>query len=80
MINPYDIESVADTLKQAIDMPVPERMQRMTWLQEHIAEHNIYKWLADIFSELARIRGESHGTAIAPMHASRDGAPVLPRP
>jgi trehalose 6-phosphate synthase len=80
MINPYDIESVADTLKQAVDMAVPERTQRMAQLQEHIAEHNIYKWLADIFSELARIRGESQVTAMAPGPMARNGAPALPRP
>lgn len=79
MINPYDIESVADTLKQAIEMPVAERMQRMACLQEHIAEHNIYKWLADIFSELARIRGESHVTDIASVDASPEAALARPR-
>jgi alpha,alpha-trehalose-phosphate synthase [UDP-forming] len=58
-INPYDIERVADTLKQAIDMFPEERAQRMARLQAHVAEHNIYKWLADIFTELDRFPRES---------------------
>jgi alpha,alpha-trehalose-phosphate synthase [UDP-forming] len=65
LINPYDVESVADTLKQAIEMSAPERTQHMTQLQEHISEHNIYKWLGEIFAELERIRGESPTTALA---------------
>jgi trehalose 6-phosphate synthase len=78
LINPYDIEGVADALKRAIDMPAAERQQHMARLQAHIAEHNIYKWLADIFGELARIRGESHVEAMAPVDASRSGPPALP--
>ncbi|MBI3325170.1 MAG: trehalose-6-phosphate synthase [Nitrospinae bacterium] len=65
LINPYDIESVADTLKQAIEMPPEERSQRMARLQTHVAEHNIYKWLADIFTTLDHIRRRSDVTANA---------------
>jgi trehalose-6-phosphate synthase len=60
LINPYDVESVADTLKQAIEMSAEERTDRMARLQEHVSEHNIFKWLAAIFTELDRIRGERH--------------------
>jgi trehalose 6-phosphate synthase len=80
LINPYDVESVADTLKQAIEMSAVERAQRMAQLQEHISEHNIYRWLAEIFSELDRIRGERHVTTLAAVEAPRSGAPALPSP
>jgi alpha,alpha-trehalose-phosphate synthase [UDP-forming] len=80
LINPYDMESVADTLKQAIEMSAEERERRMGRLQEHISEHNIYKWLADIFAELDRVRGEPHVNALAPLELPRGGAPALPPP
>jgi trehalose 6-phosphate synthase len=80
LINPYDVESVADTMKQAIEMPAEERTRRMARLQEHIAEYNIYKWLAEIFIELARIRKDSHVTAFAPGEAPGSGAAALPSP
>jgi trehalose-6-phosphate synthase len=80
LINPYDMESVADTLKQAIEMAPDERARRMARLQEHISEHNIYKWLIDIFAELDHIRGESHVAALAPLELPRRGAPALPQP
>jgi hypothetical protein len=37
----------------------------MARLQEHVSEHNIFKWLAAIFTELDRIRGERHVDALA---------------
>jgi len=80
LINPYDVEGVADTLKQAIEMSAGEREQRMARLQEHISEYNIYKWLAEIFMELDRIRGEHHVTALAPVELPRGGPPALPQP
>jgi trehalose 6-phosphate synthase len=80
LINPYDVEGVADTLKQAIEMSAEERGQRMARLQEHISEYNIYKWLAEIFIELDRIRGEHHVTALAPVELPGGGPPALPQP
>jgi trehalose-6-phosphate synthase len=65
LINPYDIESVAHSLHQAITMPAEEKARRMERLQKHIAEHNIYKWLADIFMTLEQLQREQHGTALA---------------
>lgn len=76
LINPYDVEGVADTLKQAIEMAQDERARRMERLQEHISEHNIYKWLIDIFAELDRVRGEPHVAALAPLELPRGGAPA----
>jgi trehalose 6-phosphate synthase len=66
LINPYDIEGVADTLKQAIEMPGEERSRRMARLQDDVAEHNIYKWLVDIFTEFDRIQRGVHVAASTP--------------
>jgi len=66
LINPYDIEGVADTLKQAIEMAAEEKSLRMARLQAAVAEHNIYKWLADIFTDLDRIQRGAHVTASSP--------------
>jgi trehalose-6-phosphate synthase len=77
LINPYDTEGVADTLKHAIDMSREEKTHRMARLQMHIAEHNIYKWLADIFTTLEHIQGASDGAALAAVEAPGGGTPVL---
>jgi trehalose 6-phosphate synthase len=77
-INPYDIEGVADTLKWALEMPATEKAHRMARLQAYLAEHNIYKWLADIFTDLARIRENNRVTvtALAPVAASASRTPA----
>ena len=77
LINPYDTERVADTLKHAIEMPREEKAHRMARLQTHIAEHNIYKWLADIFTTLEHCQGASHGAALAAVEAPGNGTPGL---
>jgi trehalose 6-phosphate synthase len=76
-INPYDTEGVADTLKHAIEMSPEEKAHRMARLQTHLAEHNIYKWLADIFTTLEHIQGASDGAALAAVAAPGGETPVL---
>jgi alpha,alpha-trehalose-phosphate synthase [UDP-forming] len=77
LINPYDTERVADTLKHAIEMSREEKAHRMARLQTHLAEHNIYKWLADIFTTLEDIQGASHVAALAAVAAPTESAAVL---
>jgi len=76
-INPYDTEAVADTLKQAIEMSREEKVHRMARLHMHLAEHNIYKWLADIFTTLGHLQGASESAALAATEAPGGGTPVL---
>jgi trehalose-6-phosphate synthase len=78
LINPYDVESVADTLQQAIEMSTEERTHRMTRLQEHVSEHNIFKWLAAIFAELDRVGDERHITALTAIESSQGDASGSP--
>jgi trehalose-6-phosphate synthase len=77
LINPYDIEGVADTLKDAIEMPHEEKAYRMARLHMHLAEHNIYKWLADIFTTLEHIQGASDGAALATVEVPGGRTPGL---
>ena len=52
LINPFDTDSVADRMYQALSMPEPERQQRMKRMKETIAKNNIYRWGMRIFDEL----------------------------
>jgi trehalose 6-phosphate synthase len=62
LINPYDIEGVAETLRQALEMSPEEKAHRMARLQEYLAEHNIYKWLVDNFTTLACMQAGNEST------------------
>ncbi len=45
MVNPYDVEGVAATLRQALTMPAAERKRRMRRLHRSVRERDIYHWL-----------------------------------
>jgi trehalose 6-phosphate synthase len=45
LVNPFDIEAVADALFQAVTMGDEERAQRMQRLRKTVREHNIYRWV-----------------------------------
>lgn len=56
LVNPYDIEQMADMIKAAIEMDTEEQTLRMKRMRNVTRENNVYKWAADIISELSRIR------------------------
>lgn len=55
-INPYSIEEFADSIKFAIEMPPDEKQQRMENIRKIISENNIYKWAANIVTELTALK------------------------
>ena len=55
-INPYSIEEFADSIKIAVDMPEGEKMQRMQKMRDIVHENNIYRWAANIVTELTALK------------------------
>jgi len=55
LINPFAIDQFAASIKEALDMPKSERGRRMRRKRSIVRKSNIYKWAADIFSELAKL-------------------------
>jgi alpha,alpha-trehalose-phosphate synthase [UDP-forming] len=55
LVNPFDVEGVAETLRRAIEMPPAEQRARMTRLRHAIRERDIYHWL-DAFLRAAIAR------------------------
>jgi trehalose-6-phosphate synthase len=56
LVNPYDIDEVAETIRQALEMPLEERNLRMRLMRRIVKEHNVYRWAAELISELADVR------------------------
>ena len=56
LVNPYDIEEIAEKIRHALEMPQEERSLRMRRMRHIVKEHNVYRWAADLISELADIR------------------------
>ena len=56
IVNPYDIDQTAEAIRFALTMEPNEQRARMERMRQTIHERNIYRWAADLVSELARLR------------------------
>jgi trehalose 6-phosphate synthase len=68
IVNPYDIEGVAEAIHQALEMDIDERRKRMHRMRQHLMDHNIYRWAASILDDLRELRMDSSKTT-NPVHA-----------
>ena len=61
LVNPYDIEQLAEAIRSALEMPALERRARMRHMRRIVRDHNVYRWAADLMTELADVRPEGAG-------------------
>ncbi|MGZ8544564.1 MAG: bifunctional alpha,alpha-trehalose-phosphate synthase (UDP-forming)/trehalose-phosphatase, partial [Flavisolibacter sp.] len=52
LVNPTDIEEVADAIYMAWTMPLVEQRSRLSYMQRRLAEYNVYKWVNDFLDQL----------------------------
>jgi trehalose 6-phosphate synthase len=66
IVNPYDTEEMAEAIRMALEMPARERSLRMQRMRRVVKDHNIYRWAAELLSELVEIRlDQRETTAVA---------------
>jgi len=58
IVNPYDIEEMAEAIRTALEMDPVEQKARMRGMRETLKNRNIYYWAADLITALARVRLE----------------------
>lgn len=56
LVNPYDIELMADAIKDAIEMPLDQQDQRMQQMRQTVLRNNIYHWAANLLRTLVSIK------------------------
>jgi trehalose-6-phosphate synthase len=61
LVNPYDVDQVANAIFQALEFSEDEQMARMSRMRKTVYEHNIYRWAANLITDLTEIRVESNG-------------------
>jgi trehalose 6-phosphate synthase len=66
LINPYDTTQTAEMIRRALEMPLSERRARIQRMRKVVREHNVYRWAAELISELSEIRLESPETLRGP--------------
>jgi trehalose 6-phosphate synthase/phosphatase len=52
IVNPYDVDGVADTIHGALNMEETERRTRMRALRTQVFEHDVYRWAANFLDAL----------------------------
>jgi trehalose-6-phosphate synthase len=58
IVNPYDIEEMAEAIRTALEMDLEEQKARMRSMRETLKNRNIYYWAADLIAALAQVRLE----------------------
>ena len=56
LINPYDIQQLADAIHRALEMPEEQQAARMERLRRDVRQNNVYRWAAHLLSDLTEIR------------------------
>src|ERR1700726_3373810 len=56
LVNPYDVRQVAGAILRALEMPTEEQATRMQHMRANVRENNIYRWAANLLSDLTDIR------------------------
>jgi len=63
IINPYDVEQVANTIHEALEMPVEEQARRMSVLQRKVAKKTVNYWAKRFIGQLLSIREQNENSS-----------------
>lgn len=55
LINPFNFEEIADSIKQALEMPKAEQKQRMQALQKRVSRYSVKKWANEFMNSLNQV-------------------------
>ncbi len=58
LINPFNFEQIADTLRRAIEMPMNEQQKRMKALKKRVSRYSVDKWATEFMQALKETQQE----------------------
>ena len=58
IVNPYDIEQMAEAVRVALEMSPEDKASRMQHMRRAVRENNIYRWAGNLVAGLCDIRVE----------------------
>ncbi len=61
IVNPNDIEGIADAIKIALEMPEQEQLKRIQSMQAKLKNYDVVKWVTDFIESLFLIKEEQKG-------------------
>ncbi len=56
LVNPYDVQQVAEAIYRSLEMTRQEQAERMRRMRHNVRERNVYRWAANLLSDLTDIR------------------------
>jgi trehalose 6-phosphate synthase len=56
IINPYDVQGMAEAISRALVMPEAEQRERMRLMRAQVRERNVYRWAGQILLDASRLR------------------------
>src|SRR6266850_2387822 len=59
LVNPYDVDQLARSIRQALEMNEEQQGETMSRMRKIVLEHNVYRWAANLISDLSEIRVQS---------------------
>ncbi|HUJ30412.1 MAG TPA: trehalose-6-phosphate synthase [Candidatus Acidoferrum sp.] len=65
IVNPYDTDQVAESIRMALEMDPEDRHARMQRMRRIVGEHNVYRWAGNLIAELSEIRIEETEAALS---------------
>jgi trehalose 6-phosphate synthase len=66
LVNPYDIRQVGEAVRSGLEMSAGERRLRMERMRHQVKEHNVYRWAANVLTDLCAVRIEDEVLAHSP--------------
>jgi len=66
IVNPYDVDGLAEALHLALEMPEAERRERMQALRAHVMSHDVGKWSDGFLAQLGSSADVPAPTAVRP--------------
>lgn len=73
LVNPYDLDEIAEALKIALELPLEERRERHAALLAAVTSHDTFAW-ARTFLEQLELAHEQFGSGGGKMEAAMDAA------
>ena len=57
IINPNNLNEIAQSIHDAISMPLTEQKERMNIMQKRLKRYDVFKWASDFINSLEKVRG-----------------------
>jgi trehalose 6-phosphate synthase/phosphatase len=64
LVNPYDLDAIAESLRRALTMGQPERARRMRALRQNVIEQDVHWWSDNFLAALGDASASEHPEAL----------------